>query len=72
MPRRLRSLGTDGFGRSEDRAALREFFEVDARFVALATLAELLEDGQVDRKVVAQAIKDLGIDPEKPNPATRA
>ena len=46
-------------------ASLREFFEVDARFVALATLAELAQDGQLDRKVVAQAIKDLGIDPEK-------
>ena len=48
---------------------LREFFEVDARFVALATLAELAQDGKLDRKVVAQAIKDLGIDPEKLNPA---
>ena len=69
MPRRMRSLGTDGFGRSEDRAALRDFFEVDARFIALATLAELAQDGQIDRKVVAQAIKDSGINPEKPNPA---
>ena len=69
MPRKVRSLGTDGFGRSEDRADLRNFFEVDARFVALATLAELAQDGQLDRKVVAQAIKDFGIDPEKPNPA---
>ena len=67
-PRRIRSLGTDGFGRSEDRAALREFFEVDARFVAVATLSALLKDGQIDAKVVAQAIKDLGINPEKPNP----
>ena len=50
---------------------LREFFEVDARFVAVATLAELAQDGQIDAKVVAQAIKDLGIDPEKPNPAKR-
>ena len=69
MPRRMRSLGTDGFGRSEDRAALREFFEVDARFVAVATLSELLKDGQIEAKVVAQAIKDLGINPDKPNPA---
>ena len=69
MPRRIRSLGTDGFGRSEDRAALREFFEVDARFVAVATLAELLKEGQIDAKVLAQAIKDLGINPDKPNPA---
>jgi pyruvate dehydrogenase E1 component len=70
MPRRVRSLGTDGFGRSEERRALREFFEVDARFVALATLAELAADGQIDHTVVAQAIKDFGIDPEKRNPAT--
>jgi pyruvate dehydrogenase E1 component len=69
MPRRMRSLGTDGFGRSEDRQRLRDFFEVDARFVVLATLAELAKDGQLDRKVVAQAIKDLDINPDKPNPA---
>ena len=70
LPRRVRQLGTDGFGRSEDRTDLRNFFEVDARFVTLATLAELAEDGQIDRAVVAQAIKDLGIDAAKPNPAT--
>jgi pyruvate dehydrogenase E1 component len=69
LPRRLRALGTDGFGRSDDRAGLREFFEVDARFVTVATLAELADEGQVDRKVVAQAVKDLGIDAEKANPA---
>ena len=69
LPRRVRSLGTDGFGRSDDRAGLREFFEVDARFVAVATLAELAEDGKVDNKVVSQAVKDLGIDAEKANPA---
>jgi pyruvate dehydrogenase E1 component len=69
MPRTMRSLGTDGFGRSEDRASLREFFEVDARFVAVATLSELLKEGQIDAKVVQQAIKDLGINPDKPNPA---
>jgi pyruvate dehydrogenase E1 component len=69
-PRKIRSLGTDGFGRSEDRAALREFFEVDARFVAIATLSELQKDGQLDGTVVAQAIKDLGVNPDKPNPAT--
>ena len=69
LPRRIRSLGTDGFGRSEDRKRLREFFEVDARFITVATLAELANDGQIDRSVVAQAIKDFDIDPEKPNPA---
>ena len=69
MPRRLHSLGTDGFGRSEDRRSLREFFEVDARFVVVATLTELAREGQIERTVVAQAIKDLEIDPEKKVPA---
>jgi pyruvate dehydrogenase E1 component len=69
MPRKVRSLGTDGFGRSEDRAALREFFEVDARFVAVAALAELLKEGQIGADVVARAIKESGINPEKNNPA---
>jgi pyruvate dehydrogenase E1 component len=70
MPRRMRSLGTDGFGRSEDRKSLRDFFEVDARFVTLATLVSLARDGQIDKKVAAQAVKDLDINPEKLNPAT--
>jgi pyruvate dehydrogenase E1 component len=69
MPRRVRSLGTDGFGRSEDRKHLREFFEVESRFVALGALAELAASGEIDAKVVTQAIKDFGIDPEKRNPA---
>jgi len=68
--RPMTTLGTDGFGRSEDRASLRDFFEVDARHVAATTLAALLRDGQVDAGVVAQAFRDLEIDPEKPNPAT--
>src|ERR1700688_4837363 len=68
LPRRLASLGTDGFGRSEGRASLREFFEVDARFITLATLHEFFIDGKIDRKLIDQAIKDLGIDPEKLNP----
>jgi pyruvate dehydrogenase E1 component len=69
LPRRVCSLGTDGFGRSEDRKHLREFFEVEARFVAVATLAELAKDGQIEASVVAKAIKDFEINPEKPNPA---
>ncbi|MEO5897693.1 MAG: pyruvate dehydrogenase (acetyl-transferring), homodimeric type [Vicinamibacterales bacterium] len=69
MPRRVRSLGTDGFGRSEARKELREFFEVESRYVALATLAELAQNGELDGKVVAQAIKDFGINPNKKNPA---
>jgi len=68
MPRRLASLGTDGFGRSEGRAALRDFFEVDSRFIVLATLHELAQDGQVGEAAVQNAMKDLGIHPDKPNP----
>ena len=70
MPRRLASLGTDGFGRSEGRASLRDFFEVDARFITLATLHELLSDGKIERSVVEKAIKDLGIDVDKADPFT--
>jgi pyruvate dehydrogenase E1 component len=70
MPRPLASLGTDGFGRSEGRADLRDFFEVDSRFVVLATLCELRDAGKIDGKVVEQAIADLHINPAKPNPVT--
>src|SRR5712664_2282997 len=70
MPRRLASLGTDGFGRSEGRASLRDFFEVDSRFITLATLHELFVDGKVERSVLDKAIKDLGINVDKPNPVT--
>ncbi|MFZ0523426.1 MAG: pyruvate dehydrogenase (acetyl-transferring), homodimeric type [Candidatus Acidiferrales bacterium] len=68
VPRRMATLGTDGFGRSEGRASLREFFEVDSRFIALATLNELFLDGKIQAAVVEKAIVDLGIDAEKPNP----
>jgi pyruvate dehydrogenase E1 component len=70
VPNRMACLGTDGFGRSEGRKSLREFFEVDAQFIVLATLNELLLDGQIEKSVVEQAIKDLGINAEKPNPVT--
>jgi pyruvate dehydrogenase E1 component len=69
MPRPLTALGTDGFGRSESRAGLRDFFEVDARFVVLATLSALAREGQIDARQVAQAISDLEIDPGKVDPA---
>ena len=69
LPRPLQALGTDGFGRSDTRAALRNFFEVDARFITLAALHGLMLDGQVDASVVTQAIADLQIDTEKLNPA---
>jgi pyruvate dehydrogenase E1 component len=70
MPRRLASLGTDGFGRSESRESLRNFFEVDARFIALATLHELLREGKIQASLVQKAIKDLEIDVSKPDPFT--
>jgi pyruvate dehydrogenase E1 component len=69
LPKKLYALGTDGFGRSETRAALRDFFEVDARFIVLSTLYALMQDKQVEPAVVAKAITDLGINPDKPNPA---
>jgi pyruvate dehydrogenase E1 component len=68
-PRPLTALGTDGFGRSESRAGLRTFFEVDARFVAVATLHALAREKQVEAKLAQQAITDLGIDPDKVDPA---
>ena len=69
VPRRLTALGTDGFGRSESRAALRDFFEVDAKHIVLATLGALAREKQIKAEVVQQAVKDLGINPEKANPA---
>jgi len=69
MPRTLHALGTDGFGRSDSREALRNFFEVDARFIVLSTLYGLMQEKQVAPEVVAKAIADLGIDSEKLNPA---
>ena len=68
MPGRLATLGTDGFGRSEGRTSLREFFEVDSRFIALATLHELYTDGQLEKSVLDKAITELAINPDKPNP----
>jgi len=68
FPGRLSVLGTDGFGRSDSRAALRDFFEVDARYIALAALSALAAENKIDAKVPRQAIKDLEIDPSKLNP----
>ncbi|HEY0074748.1 MAG TPA: pyruvate dehydrogenase (acetyl-transferring), homodimeric type [Abditibacteriaceae bacterium] len=70
VPGRLYSLGTDGFGRSETRPALRDFFEVDHRFVVLATLTALAEEKKIKLDVVKKAIKDLNINPDKLNPLT--
>jgi pyruvate dehydrogenase E1 component len=70
IPRRMATLGTDGFGRSEGRASLRDFFEVDSRFITLAALNELFLDRKIQKCVIEKAIADLGIDSEKPNPVT--
>ena len=68
FPRPPVSLGTDGFGRSESREALRDFFEVDARYIALGALHQLAREGSIEVGVVAQAMSDLQIDPEKIDP----
>ena len=67
-PRPMISLGTEGFGRSESRDRLRDFFEVDARYITLAALSSLAQAGQLPLSTVEQAMRDLGIDPQKPNP----
>ena len=64
------SLGTDGYGRSDARDALRQHFEVDERFIAVAALKALADDGVLDQKTVAQAIEKYGIDPDRPDPVT--
>lgn len=67
-PRPVIALGTDGYGRSEGRDDLRNFFEVDAKHIALAALTGLMRDGQLKPAEVQKAVKDLGIDSEKPDP----
>jgi pyruvate dehydrogenase E1 component len=69
VPGQFVSLGTDGFGRSENRAALRDFFEVDAKHIVLATLGALARENKIGLDVVKRAIQELGINPEKANPA---
>ena len=68
MSARYVVLGTDGYGRSDSRAALRRFFEVDRNHIAVAALKALADDGQVDQASVSEAIKSLGVDPDKPVP----
>jgi pyruvate dehydrogenase E1 component len=68
--RAYRVLGTDGFGRSDSRAKLRHFFEVNRNFVVLAALKALVEQGEGKTKALADAIKKYGIDPEKADPTT--
>ena len=68
VPGGLYPLGTDGFGRSENRPALRRFFEIDAECITLAALAQLARRGEIKPARVQHAIQELGIDPEKVNP----
>jgi pyruvate dehydrogenase E1 component len=70
FPRHLYSLGTDGFGRSEGRAELRDFFEVDAKHIVLTTLYALAKEDKIKQDILDKAIKDLKINPGKPNPVT--
>jgi pyruvate dehydrogenase E1 component len=68
VPGPLTALGTDGFGRSESRAKLRDFFEVDARHITWSTLVAMNRDGRFEREDLLKAAKTLKIDPDKPNP----
>ncbi len=68
IPGTLMSLGTDGFGRSEGRAELRDFFEVDAKHIVIATLYALAKEDKIKMITVEKAIKQLDVDPGKPNP----
>ncbi|MBV8465103.1 MAG: pyruvate dehydrogenase (acetyl-transferring), homodimeric type, partial [Burkholderiales bacterium] len=70
VPRRYVVLGTDGFGRSDTREQLRSFFEVDRRYVVVASLKALADDGKLPRSKVAEAIAKYGIDASKPAPWT--
>ncbi|MCK9211388.1 MAG: pyruvate dehydrogenase (acetyl-transferring), homodimeric type, partial [Ignavibacteriaceae bacterium] len=68
LPKQIVSLGTDGFGRSEARPELRDFFEVDARYIVIGTLFALAKEGKIKLTQVEKAIKELEINPEKLNP----
>ncbi len=70
VPGGIFALGTDGFGRSEAREALRRFFEVDAAAIVVAALHQLAERGEIDRALVKRAIGELGVNPEQPAPWT--
>ncbi|HRM35631.1 MAG TPA: pyruvate dehydrogenase (acetyl-transferring), homodimeric type, partial [Aliarcobacter cryaerophilus] len=64
----FKALGTDGFGRSDSRANLRKFFEVDTNFIVYTTLAELAINGKIDKKVALEAKNKYEIDTNKINP----
>lgn len=68
IPRGFVSLGTDGYGRSDTREALRRFFEVDAEYIVCATLWQLAKEGKLDAETADKAMKEFGVDPNKPDP----
>ncbi len=70
IPNKLTVLGTDGYGRSDSREKLRDFFEIDRRWIALAALRALVQEGSLEKKVLKSAIDKYGIDTAKPNPLT--
>jgi pyruvate dehydrogenase E1 component len=70
VPGPYTTLGTDGFGRSDSRAELRRFFEVDRHYVVVASLKALADEGKIDKDTVSKAMEAFSIDPEKSNPLT--
>ena len=62
------TLGTDGYGRSDGRDALRDHFEVDSRYIVLAVLNALFDQGDIEKKIIIHAMKKYKIDPEKLDP----
>jgi pyruvate dehydrogenase E1 component len=71
VPGRYVALGTDGFGRSDGREALRHHFEVDRKSVVVAALKALADEGSIEHGMVTKAMTELGVDPDKPNPVTQ-
>ena len=70
IPGTFVTLGTDGYGRSDDRKALRQHFEVDKRYIAVTALKALADDDVLDQKTVLEAIEKYAIDSDKPDPVT--
>ena len=68
VPRRYVVLGTDGYGRSDTRTELREFFEISRYYIAVAALKTLADEGGVPHSIVIEALRKYGVDPEKPSP----
>ena len=68
IPGHLVSLGTDGFGRSDGRRHLRNFFEIDERYIVIAVLHNFVRRGELDVKIMQKAMKEMKIDPNKANP----